>query len=98
MAYLLTHFWPGGTEEHYRRTIAAVHPPGGLPPGQRYHMAGPTEGGFLIVAVWDSKEDSDRFVRDTLMAAMPVEGGFTPPPEERGAEISNMEAAATSPT
>ena len=49
MAYLLTHFWPGATEEHYRRTIAAVHPPGGLPPGQRYHMAGPTEGGFLIV-------------------------------------------------
>ena len=31
MAYLLTHFWPGGTEDQYNATIAVVHPPGGLP-------------------------------------------------------------------
>jgi hypothetical protein len=24
MAYVLTHFWPGGTEEEYRVTIAAA--------------------------------------------------------------------------
>jgi hypothetical protein len=24
MAYVLTHFWPGGTEEEYRATIAAA--------------------------------------------------------------------------
>ena len=62
MAYLLTHFWPGGTEEQYRATLAVVHPPNGLPDGQIYHAAGPTEGGFLIAAVWDSKQSSDRFV------------------------------------
>jgi hypothetical protein len=56
MAYLLTHFWPGGTEEQCRATIAVVHPPNGLPDGQVYHAAGPTEGAFLIAAVWDSKE------------------------------------------
>ena len=63
MAYLLTHFWPGATDEQYRATIAVVHPPGGLPDGQVYHAAGPTEGGMLIAAVWDSKEAADRFVQ-----------------------------------
>ena len=93
MAYLLTHFWPRGTEEQYRAMIAVVHPPGGLPAGQVYHAAGPTEGGILIAAVWDSKESADRFVSDVLMASMPVEGGFTGRPEERAAEVSNLETA-----
>ena len=93
MAYLMTHFWPGGSEEQYRAMIATVHPPSGLPEGQIHHAAGPTEGGFLIAVVWDSKENADLFVRDTLMASMPVEGGFEGRPEERTAEISNLETA-----
>jgi hypothetical protein len=93
MAYLLTHFWPGATDEQYRATIAVVHPPGGLPDGQVYHAAGPTEGGMLIAAVWDSKEAADRFVREVLLASMPVDGGFTGQPEERAAEVSNLETA-----
>src|SRR4051812_37654057 len=56
MAYMLTHFWPGATEAQYRATIAKVHPSKGLPAGQSYHAAGPTAGGFLIAAIWDSKE------------------------------------------
>ena len=48
MAYLMTHFWPGGTEEQYRSMQAAVHPPDGLPAGQIHHAGGPTEGGYLI--------------------------------------------------
>ena len=58
MAYLLTHFWPGATEDEYRTTVAVVHPPNGLPEGQTFHAAGPTEGGFLIAAVWESKEQA----------------------------------------
>jgi hypothetical protein len=87
----MTHFWPGGTEEQYRAMIATVHPPNGLPDGQLYHAAGPTEGGFLIAVLWDSKENSDRFVTDKLLASMPVEGGFQGDLEERAAETSNVE-------
>jgi hypothetical protein len=87
MAYLLTHFWPGSTVDAYKATIAVVHPRGGLPEGQTYHAAGLTDGGILIAAVWDSKEQSDRFVQDKLLPNMPVEGGFAGQPEERGAEI-----------
>jgi len=55
MAYVLSHFWPGATEEQYREQLAKVHSNNGseLPDGQIYHVAGPTDGGFLVVAVWD---------------------------------------------
>ena len=93
MAHLMSHFWPGATEAQYRATIEVVHPPGGLPEGQTYHAAGPTDGGFLIAAVWDSKEDADRFVEEKLLPSMPVEGGFEGRPEERSAEIVNQLSA-----
>ena len=91
MAFLLTHFWPGGTEEQYRTMIAAVHPADGLPDGQLHHAAGPTEGGYLIAVVWDSKESADRFVSDVLLASLPLDGGFEGQPVERDAEISNLQ-------
>jgi hypothetical protein len=91
MPYLLTHFWPGGTEDQYRATLAAVHPSDGLPAGQISHAAGPTDGGYLISVLWDSKESSDRFLNETLLPAMPVEGGFDGQPQERGAEVANLE-------
>jgi hypothetical protein len=93
MAYLMTHFWPGGTEEQYRATLAAVHPADGLPKGQLYHAAGPTESGLLIAVVWDSKESADRFMNDVLLPSMPVEGGFSGQPEERVAEVNNLQTA-----
>jgi hypothetical protein len=89
MSYLLTHFWPGGTEDQYRATLAAVHPDGALPAGQTHHVAGPTEGGFLVVVLWDSKASADAFVSTTLIPAMPVQGGLVGPPEERTAEVVN---------
>jgi hypothetical protein len=95
MAYLMTHFWPDGTEEQYRTMLSVVHPANGLPDGQVYHAAGPTEGGFLIVAVWDSKESADRFVNDTLLASMPIEGGFQGRPEERVADVVNLQEASS---
>jgi hypothetical protein len=93
MAYLMTHFWPGATEEQYRTTLEAVHPAEGLPDGQIYHAAGPTAGGILIAAVWDSKESADRFVNEVLLPAMPVEGGVSGQPEERVAEVINLQTA-----
>jgi len=36
--------------------IKVLHPETGLPQGQRSHTSGPTEGGYLISVVWDSKE------------------------------------------
>jgi hypothetical protein len=94
MAYLISHFWPGGTDEQYRATVNVVHPRVGLPKGQQYHAAGPTEGGYLIAAVWDSKADFDRFVEKTLLPALPsISGGLAGPPEQRTCEIANLVSA-----
>jgi hypothetical protein len=89
MAYLLTHFWPGGTEEQYRATVAAVKEAAGGELPEKIHAGGPTDGGVVIIAVHDSKEDADRFLEETLMPLMPIEGGLVGPPEERNAEVTN---------
>ena len=91
MTYLITHFWPGATQEQYEATIAVAHPPNGLPDGQIYHAAGPTDGGFLIAAVWESKDQFERFVQEKLVANMPIDGGFSGAPEERTAEVVNLQ-------
>jgi hypothetical protein len=56
---------------------------------EKFHAAGPAEGGILIAAVYESKEACERFVQETLMPLMPIEGGLVGPPQERGAEIIN---------
>lgn len=62
MAY--AHFFPGGTKEQYEASIAAVHPNRKtLPKGQIFHAAGPSTGGWTIVAVHDSKESWGAFPR-----------------------------------
>ena len=93
MAYMLSHFWPGATEENYLAEVAAVHPPNGLPEGQIYHAAGPAEGGFLIIAIWDSKAHEQHFVNDILLPAQPVAGGFPNPVVAHEAEVFNLQTA-----
>ena len=97
MAFLAIDFWPGGTMDQYSATVAVLHPRTGLPDGQVYHAAGPTDGGVLVAAVWESKDDMDRFMRDTVMAGMPIEGGLAGQPDERTAEVENLVTAFDQP-
>lgn len=91
MAYIITHFFEGGTQEQYEAVLDAAHPGGALPKGQTYHAAGPTDGGWLVVAAWESKADNDEFIANTLIPALgSVENGFAGPPQERGAELVNQ--------
>ena len=92
MAYGVVHKFAGGTKEQYEASIAAVHPEGGgLPEGQLFHAAGPSAGGWTIIAVHDSREGWERFRDGILMPRMAqgIAGGFTAPPEETGFEIYN---------
>ena len=79
MAYAIVHHFPGGTREQYEASIAAVHPSdGSLPDGQIFHAAGPSDGGWTIMAVHDSQESWERFRDDVLMPRLQagVDGGF----------------------
>ena len=96
MAYGIVHQFAGGTEEQYRASMAAVHPSdGSLPPGQTFHIAGPSAGGWTIVAVHESRESWEQFRDGTLMPRMQagIEGGFEAPPQEATFEVSNQASA-----
>ena len=89
MAYGIVHHFAGGTKDQYEATLAAVHPGDGLPDGQVFHAAGPSEGGWTVVAIHDSRESWERF-RDGILGpklAAGVEGGFTVEPQETGFEV-----------
>ena len=92
MSYLQVHFWPGGTEEQYRAMIKVLHPETGLPEGQRSHTSGLTEGGYLISVVWNSNEQSEAFMQNTLLPALPVDGGFAGAPEGRAAQVAHHDS------
>ena len=94
MAYAIIHFFPGGTKEQYEASIAAVHPNRKtLPKGQIFHAAGPSTGGWTIVAVHDSKESWERFRDDILMPQLKkgITGGFANPPQETAIEVHNLQ-------
>jgi hypothetical protein len=91
--YAIVHHFPGGTKEQYEASIAAVHPSGGrLPDGQVVHAAGPSAGGWTIVAVHESRGSWERFRDQTLMPRMGqgIPGGFAAPPQETAFEVHNM--------
>ena len=90
MPFGIVHHFPGGTKEQYEASITTVHPAdGGLPDGQIFHAAGPSDGGWTIVAVHDSKDSWERFRDSTLLPRMQagITGGFTTPPEERTIDL-----------
>jgi hypothetical protein len=91
--YGVTHFFPGGTRQQYEAALAIVHPgKNKLPAGQIFHAAGPTEGGYLIVAVHESKESWEKFRDNTLMPKLQqgIKGGFQGPPRETVFEVENL--------
>jgi hypothetical protein len=93
MAYGIVHFFAGGTKEQYDASLAAVHPSGvGLPKGQTFHAAGPSDGGWTVMVVHDSKESWERFRDDILMPKLQqgVKGGFTTRPQEKAFEIYSL--------
>ena len=88
----IVHRFPGGTKDQYDAGIARVHPSdGSLPQGQTYHAAGATEDGWLVVALWDSRESYERFRDETLLPALRELGNaaFPTPPQSTEFEIHN---------
>ena len=64
---------PGATQEQYDTVIGEV----GLsdpPPGALVHLAGPMEGGWRVIEVWESQEHAERFYREELPQALEKAG------------------------
>ncbi len=93
MAFGVVHHFPGGTKENYEASIAAVHPgPDVLPDGQIFHAAGPSAGGWTIMAVHESRQSWEQFRDGILLPRMQagIEGGFPSPPQEIEIDIDTL--------
>lgn len=89
MPYAIVHHFPGGTREQYEASIGAVHPGRTiLPKGQIYHAAGPSAGGWTVIAVHDTQANWEHFRDEILMPRMRqgIPGGFPTPPQETAFE------------
>ncbi|MBM3633889.1 MAG: hypothetical protein FJW99_01130 [Actinobacteria bacterium] len=90
----MTHFYPGGTAEQHAEVLEAVHADRALPPDRLLSPAGPTDGGWLISAVRESRAAFETFAAETLMPALVgIDGDFATAPEERLAECTLFHTA-----
>jgi hypothetical protein len=92
MTFGVIHHFPGGTQENYEASIAAVHPATGLPAGQIFHAAGPSAGGWTIVAIHESEESWAAFRDGILLPRMQagIAGGFPTPPAETVFDVATL--------
>jgi hypothetical protein len=61
---------PKGTVELYEQVMQRVAQGGSLPPeGAIFQVAGPSEPGWRVVSVWDSRDAFDRFAAERLTPA-----------------------------
>jgi heme-degrading monooxygenase HmoA len=71
MAVLMILEVPGGTTAQYDRTneILGVHADDSAPEGLVSHVCGITDGGIVVIDVWESQEALDRFFQQVGPAA-----------------------------
>lgn len=62
---------PGPDEAGFRELDSRVLPDNRVPDAMTFHVNGPTEGGWVVIDAWESKEARDRFLEEH---AIPVIG------------------------
>lgn len=69
MAVAMVIEWQGVDQEAYLSLLRELDLGDRMFPGAVLHLAGPVEGGWRAVDVWDSPEAFERFLREKLEAA-----------------------------
>jgi len=78
----------GGSVEQYDAVKQKLEESGGmLGEGQTFHAAGPTDDGFAVIDVWNSRDDFDRFMQGRLGEAIQAAG--VPQPQIREIPVHN---------
>jgi hypothetical protein len=75
MAVVVVNEVEGGSKDFYEQVSGKVMSGGRLPDGCQLHIAGPIEGGWRIITVWDSEDDFQRFRNEKLIPALSEVGG-----------------------
>jgi hypothetical protein len=61
---------PGGSSALDEALMEAWDLAGNPPPGNRLRLAGPTDDGWRVASLWDSREQFEMFLRDRLHYAL----------------------------
>jgi hypothetical protein len=72
LAFLLE--WSGVTQDKYDAVVEDLGLHGKVMDGQLYHAAGPIEGGWRIVDVWESPERFETFLNTRLAPTLQRHG------------------------
>jgi hypothetical protein len=70
MAVVVVNEIEGGNQDLYDRVNPRVMEGGNLPEGCQVHIAGPVEGGWRVVTVWESEEQFQQFRDEKLIPAL----------------------------
>lgn len=77
VAYLVE--TPGGTKEQYEQVTQELGTTGSqLAPGTLVHFAGPVEGGWQVVNVFESQEIAEKFMKEKVNPARQKAGMSEP--------------------
>lgn len=79
MALTVLYEIPGLTQDQYDKIIETLQSEGITAPGRIYHVAGPMEGGWRVVDVFESREAFEQFIGGSLGPVM-QKLGIAPPP------------------
>lgn len=74
MSVLVIAITPGLDAATYDKVSTQTGSADALPEGCRAHHSGPIEGGWRVVAVWDSAEQAAEYARTTLGPALAANG------------------------
>ena len=70
---------PGAGREQYDAVMERLGPDS--PPGRIYHVAGPSEEGWMVVDVWETVEAFEKFLAEDLLPAARAAGFFASLPQ-----------------
>ena len=70
---------PGAGHEQYDAVMERLGPEN--PAGRIYHVAGPSEEGWMVVDVWETVEHFEEFLAEELLPAARATGFFASLPQ-----------------
>jgi hypothetical protein len=83
MSVVVSAVAPGFTADMYEAVTSKVMPDKTLPEECQLHIAGPVDGGWRVITVWQSREAFDRFRDEQLLPAFrELAGDQAGPPVE----------------
>ncbi|GAC1382024.1 MAG: hypothetical protein NVSMB4_10450 [Acidimicrobiales bacterium] len=97
MAFARLALFPGGTEAHHRAIVEGLGDSHDDVEGRILFAAGPTEEGWQILQVWETRSQCDQWVQDNLGPAFAKAGSRGYPNPPRITDIDLCDLAVTPP-